>query len=217
MVCTLLSIASTGHWKVHQMDVHNVFLNKDLTDEIYVSVLGISCYISPPGVSVEKAPLKSSASASMLIFKPISTPCKCGFLQSYANYAFLLIIIKALSYVYSFMWMICKCRWLQSSYSIKYSTSVSYFHMKDLNHLKYSLGIEIAQNPTGLYLCQEKNTLQIISETGLSGAKLVPVVLLIPTILCWAFKTFESNLREGEENWQIFSYIPTNVILLSLS
>lgn len=45
------------------------------------------------------------------------------------------------------------------------------FHMKDLGPLKYFLGIEVARNPTGLFLCQRKYTLDIITEVGLLCAK----------------------------------------------
>lgn len=47
----------------------------------------------------------------------------------------------------------------------------SYFHTKDLGFLKYFLGIEIAWNLSGFYLCQRKYTLEIISEAGLLGSK----------------------------------------------
>ncbi|KAL9281130.1 putative reverse transcriptase, RNA-dependent DNA polymerase [Arabidopsis thaliana] len=47
----------------------------------------------------------------------------------------------------------------------------SCFHMSDIGLLKYFLGIEVARNSTGMYLCQRKYALDIISDTGLLGSK----------------------------------------------
>ncbi|XP_021725291.1 uncharacterized protein LOC110692563 [Chenopodium quinoa] len=46
-----------------------------------------------------------------------------------------------------------------------------YFHMNDLGVLKYFLGIEVARNSEGIFLCQRKYTLDIIAESGLLGAR----------------------------------------------
>ena len=43
--------------------------------------------------------------------------------------------------------------------------------MKKYGPLKYFLGIEVARSPKGLFLCQHKYTLDILSETGMLGAK----------------------------------------------
>lgn len=45
------------------------------------------------------------------------------------------------------------------------------FHMKDLGISKYFFSIEVARSPTGIYLCQRKYVLDILTETGLLAAK----------------------------------------------
>ena len=47
----------------------------------------------------------------------------------------------------------------------------SRYHMKDLGVLKYFLGIEVARNPKGIYLCQRKYALDIIVELDNLGSK----------------------------------------------
>lgn len=46
-----------------------------------------------------------------------------------------------------------------------------HFNFKDLGKPKYFLGLEIAQNPTGISICQRKYVLDLLHDTGLTGCK----------------------------------------------
>ncbi|XP_058005406.1 uncharacterized mitochondrial protein AtMg00810-like [Hevea brasiliensis] len=48
------------------------------------------------------------------------------------------------------------------------------FHVKDLGKLKYFLGIEVGHSPDGLFLCQRKYALDILTECGMLGCKASP-------------------------------------------
>lgn len=47
----------------------------------------------------------------------------------------------------------------------------SKFQIKDLGHLKYFLGLEIAKSPSGLYLHQSKYVTDLLKDVGLSHCK----------------------------------------------
>jgi len=49
--------------------------------------------------------------------------------------------------------------------------------MKEPRVLKYVLGAKVTRNSCGIFLCQRKYTLDLLSEAGLLGAKSVSVPL----------------------------------------
>ncbi|XP_026437143.1 uncharacterized protein LOC113335250 [Papaver somniferum] len=51
------------------------------------------------------------------------------------------------------------------------SRFASNFSIKDLGRLQYFLGIEVSRSPKGIFLCQRKYVLDILKDSGLTGAR----------------------------------------------
>ncbi|XP_058727162.1 uncharacterized mitochondrial protein AtMg00810-like [Vicia villosa] len=54
--------------------------------------------------------------------------------------------------------------------SVKH-TLQQHFHIKDLGHMKYFLGLELARNNNGINISQRKYTLDLLDTTGMMGCK----------------------------------------------
>ncbi|CAA7057512.1 unnamed protein product [Microthlaspi erraticum] len=168
-----LGVAAAKKWELHQMDVHNAFLHGDLEEEVYMK--------PPPGFRNDDPTLVCQLRKSLYGLKQ-APRCwfaklrdalkKYGFLQSYADYS-LFSRTKGSSEMYVLVYVDDLIIGGNDSSAIaefkKYLGQC--FHMKDLGPLKYFLGIEVARNPEGIFLCQRKYTLDIIGEVGLLGAK----------------------------------------------
>lgn len=50
----------------------------------------------------------------------------------------------------------------------------SHFHLKDLGHLRYFLGLEVVRDANGIMLNQRKYALELITESGLTYVGSVP-------------------------------------------
>ena len=95
-----------------------------------------------------------------------------GFLQSYSDYS-LFTFTKGRVQLNVFVYVDDLIIYGNDSASISLLKAYlgDCFKMKDLGPLKYFLGIEVARSTSGLFLCQRKYTLDIISKAGLLGAK----------------------------------------------
>ena len=51
------------------------------------------------------------------------------------------------------------------------------FKLKDLGELKYVLGLEVARSTQCINLCQRKYTLELLSDTGMLGSKLMKTLI----------------------------------------
>lgn len=168
-----LAIAAVKNWEVHQMDVHNAFLHGDLSEEVYMKVPPGFKNTNPNMVCRLKKSLYGLKQAPRCWFAKLSTALKnYGFVQSYSDYSLFGLCrertqINVLVYVDDLI--------IAGNDKVALTTFKDYlgrcFRMKDLGVLKYFLGLEVARNQEGIFLCQRKYTLEIISETGLLGAK----------------------------------------------
>lgn len=172
-VRAFLAIAVSKNWELHQMDVHNAFLHGDLNEEVYMKLPPGFGSTQPNMVCRLQKSLYGLKQAPRCWFAKLVTALKVyGFLQSYADYSLFtftkgVIQLNVLVYVDDLI--------ISGNNSAALAIFKKYlstrFHMKDLGVLKYFLGIEVARSPTGIFLCQRKYSLDIISATGLLGAK----------------------------------------------
>ncbi|CAH9121069.1 unnamed protein product [Cuscuta epithymum] len=171
-VRTLLMVAASRHWELHQMDVDNAFLHGDLHEEVYMHL--------PPGYSASTSgqvcrllrSLYGLRQAPRCWFSKLTGSLKqYGFEQSHADYSLFTLrrgnnILCVLVYVDD----IITGNNHDMIVAFKHHLASS-FPIKDLGRLKYFLGLEVARNSTGIFLCQRKYVLDILAETGLTGAK----------------------------------------------
>lgn len=173
----ILKVAATKNWLVHQMDVSNAFLHGDLDEEIYMKLPQGYKTSDPNKVCRLKKSLYGLRQAPRCWYAKLTNALlRFGFSHDYADQSLFSkvrgsICIHILVYVDDF---IITCNDTQALQEFK-DYLHKCFRMKDLGKLKYFLGLEVARNNSGFYLSQRKYALDIITETGLLGAKPSPV------------------------------------------
>ena len=156
------------------MDVKNAFLNRDLSEEVYMQHL--------PGLSVEsnkvchiRRALYSLKQASRAWFvKFNSTISHLGYMASHYDSALFVRstdkgTILLLLYVDD---MILTSDDLSGIQELKDFLNQQ-FEMKDLGHLSYFLSLEITHSTYGLYITQAKYASEFLSRAGLTDSKTV--------------------------------------------
>ena len=167
-----LSVTVIRGWELHQMDVHNAFLHGDRHEEVYMrpppgysSPPGLVCKLQKSLYGLRQAPPNwfAKLSSALLAF---------GFVQNKAEYSLFSYIRGSVSL---FVLLYVDDLVIASSSSSLLASLKEYlgscFHMKDLGPLKYFLGIEVARKPEGMFLCQRKYALDILSDAGLLAGK----------------------------------------------
>ena len=156
------------------MDVKNVFLNGNLSEEVYMQ--------PPPSLSIEPNKvchlrralygLKQSLRAWFAKFS--STISHLGYIASHYDFALFLYrtdkcTILLLLYVDDMIIIDNNLSGIQELKDFLYQQ----FEIKDLVHLSYLLGLEIIHSTNELYITQVKYTSELLSQARLTDSKTV--------------------------------------------
>ena len=172
-VRAFLAIAASKNWKVHQMDVQNVFLHGDLNEKVYMKLPpgfegshpNLVCRLRKSLYDLKQAPRVGLQS----LLLPSKSMVSINLTQIILYLPILMVMFKLM------FWYILMISFFCGNDSAVLHTFKTYlsacFKMKDLVSLKYFLGIEVARSAQGLFLCQRKYTLEIISEASILGSK----------------------------------------------
>lgn len=141
-ICVFLAVAIIHSWKLHQIDVHNVFLQGDLDEEVY-KILPPGFFGSSHGKVCQLCKsLYGLCQAPCNRFMKLAFVLKSfGFIQSYANYSFFSFecndnVLNVLVYVDD---LIIMGNNIEAIANFKAYLSAC-FYIKDLGVLKYFLG-----------------------------------------------------------------------------
>lgn len=181
----VLSVAIMKNWTIHQLDVKNAFLRGTLNETVYME--------QPPGfidpqqshcVCLLKKSLYGLRQAPRAWFDKFSNfLLENGFFYSTADPSLFVLhtgsdTVLLLLYVDDIV--------LTGSSTQLLTTLIEllslHFHMKDLGHLHYFLGIEVKRSPYDLFLCQTKYAIDLLTRAHMTSCKPVSTPLPLRSI-----------------------------------
>jgi hypothetical protein len=171
---TVLSLAVSFGWPIHQLDVKNAFLHGSLMEEVYMA--------QPPGFVDPSRPkyvcklrkaIYGLKQAPRAWFQRLNTfLMQVGFVQSRADSSMFTYhhgstILVFLLYVDDIVLTGNSSPFIQSFIH----TLSTEFELKDLGKLHYFLGIEVSYLSNGIHLSQNKYTLELLQRGDLLECK----------------------------------------------
>ncbi|GJS59949.1 ribonuclease H-like domain-containing protein [Tanacetum coccineum] len=164
---TVLSLAVSRQWPIHQLDVKNAFLNGDLSETVYMH--------QPPGFVDSHYPnhvcilqrslygLKPAPRAWLQRFAGYTT--RAGFSPSRCDSS-LFIYTQGSQVAYLLIYVDDIILTASSSVLLQQivDSLQKEFDMTDLGELNYFLGISTVHHPTGLFLSQKKYARQLLER-----------------------------------------------------
>ncbi|CAL1383350.1 unnamed protein product [Linum trigynum] len=182
-VKTLLAVAAAKNWQMIQLDVSNAFLNGDLEEDVYMEL--------PPGINkpgyvckLRKSLYGLKQASRQWFAKLTSVLLSFGYIQSANDYSMFSHrsssgISVLLVYVDD---IIIAGDDTVSMQALKQHLS-SQFKLRDLGHLHYFLGLEMARSREGIHICQKKYCTDLLKDTGFVDSKPVATPIDMKTRL----------------------------------
>ncbi|GKE67598.1 ribonuclease H-like domain-containing protein, partial [Tanacetum coccineum] len=164
---TVLSLALSRHWPVHQLDVKNAFLHGSLSETVYMQQpFGFWDSQHPDHVSLLHRSLYGLKQAPRAWFQRFAAyAARVGFIHSRCDTS--LFIYKRgsdtaylLLYVDDIILTASSTTFLQSIIATLHAE----FSMTDLGRLSYFLGISVTRNTSGMFLSKRKYASELLER-----------------------------------------------------
>ncbi|KAL0544471.1 hypothetical protein IC582_019587 [Cucumis melo] len=197
----LLSVAVKKDWHLYQLDVKNAFLNGDLVEEVYMSPpSGFEAQFGQQVCKLQKSlyGLKQSPRAW---FDRFTTFVKSqGYSQGHSDHTLFTKVfeIGKIAVLIVYVDDIVLSRDDQAEISQLKQRLGNGFDIKDLENLKYFLGMEVARSKEGISVSQRKYTLDLLTETGMLGCRLAD----IPIEFNCKLGNFDDQVSVDKEQYQ---------------
>ena len=166
----------TREWFIHQLDVHNAFLNGILQEEVYMeqppsfshpTLSSHVCHLQKSIYGLKQAPrawyTRLSDYLISLGFRASTTDISLFIYSNGYDLIYLLVYVDDVTLTRNNSTLLCHLITLLNSE----------FKIRDLGSVHYFLGIEVTKTAMGLMLSQHKYTLNIIQRAGMSSCKAV--------------------------------------------
>ncbi|KAA0067119.1 Cysteine-rich RLK (receptor-like protein kinase) 8 [Cucumis melo var. makuwa] len=173
-VRVLLSVAVNKDWPLYQLDVKNAFLNGDLVEEVYMSPLPeFEAQFGQQVCKLQKSlyGLKQSPKAWFDRFTTFVKSQEYG--QGHFYHTLFTKVSKTgkIAILIVYMDDIVLTVDDQTEISQLKQRMGDEFEIKDLENLKYFLGMEVARSKEGISVSQRKYTFNLLTETDMLGCR----------------------------------------------
>jgi hypothetical protein len=173
-VRTVLTLALTRNWPIHQLDVKNAFLHGTLSETVYCSQpSGFADAAHPDFVCRLNRSLYGLKQAPRAWYSRFATfLLSMGFVETKCDTS-LFVFRRGDDMVYLLLY-VDDIVLTASSTSLLRRTITSLqqeFSMKDLGELHHFLGMQVQRTPSGLFLSQRQYMIDILDRAGMTECK----------------------------------------------